>query len=149
MRRVSLALCLLLSLATLSWVTAPAGAGVAVKSGRYSGATTQRAVAPAHRGIQFKLTKKRVVRLLVEPTVAEGLCLSAPIFTIDGPSQKRLSGRGRFSITKTFVGSRFHRISGRFVSPTEIEGFVVIIHFDAQDFCEAGRVKVRFSVKRV
>lgn len=147
MRRVSVTLCLLLALAILSWSPGTAGAGVTVKSGRYGGATTQQSVSGGHRGIQFKVTKKRVVRLLSEPAVANGLCVSAPVFTLDGKPQKKLSGRGSFSITKTFVGSRFHRISGRFVSPTEIEGFVVI-HFQAQDLCSAGKVRVNFSAKR-
>jgi hypothetical protein len=91
--------------------------------------------------------RKRKVTLIGEPTVAKGLCLSAPVFTLDGTPTKRLSGRGTFTFTRTFVGSRFHRISGRFVSPTEIEGLVVH-HFQAQDLCAAGKVRARFSARR-
>jgi hypothetical protein len=147
MRRVLVALCLLLTLAALSWLPGPAGAGVTVKSGSYSGRTTQVAVNPPFRRLQFRLSRKRKVTLTTEPTVAKGLCLSTPVFTLEGTPTKRLNSRGAFSFTRTFVGSKFDRISGRFVSPTEVEGFVVY-HFQAQDLCAGGKIKVRFSAKR-
>ncbi len=122
-----------------------AGAGIAFKSGRYSGKTTQATVTGSFRTIQFTARKGKVT-LTREPVVAKGLCLSAPVFTLDGTPTKRLSKRGAFSFVQTFVGSKFHRIKGRFVSPTEVDGFVVY-HFQAQDLCAAGKVKLRFSAK--
>lgn len=146
MHRVTLTLCLA-CVAALAWLPGPAGGAVDVKSGPYGGATQQQAVSPGFRSLRFTLTKKRRVRLTTEPVVAKGLCLSTPVFTLDGTPSTRVSGRGRFTFTRTFVGSRFHRISGRFISPTEVEGFVVY-HFQDQDLCSGGKIRVRFAAKR-
>ena len=144
-RSLGLALALLAGL--LSPVGGPSGAGAGVphKDGRYSGKTTQEAVTASFRRVQFTV-KKGKVRLTTEPVVAKGLCLSTPVFTLGGTPTRKLSRRGSFSFTRTFVGSRFDRISGRFVSPTEVEGFVVY-HFQAQDLCAGGKIKVRFTAK--
>jgi hypothetical protein len=144
-RSLGLALTLLAGLLIL--VGGPSGAGAAVthKDGRYTGKTAQEAVTGSFRRIQFTV-KKGKVRLTTEPVVAKGLCLSTPVFTLDGNPRRKLSGRGRFSFTRTFVGSKFDRISGRFVSPTEVEGFVVY-HFQAQDLCAGGKIKVRFAAR--
>lgn len=144
-RTSALLLALLLFAGLLIVAPGPAGAGVAQKSGSYSGKTTQESVTASYRTVKFKLRKGRVT-LTGEPVVAKGLCLSTPVFTLDGTPTKRLSKRGAFTFTRTFVGSKFDRISGRFVSSTEVEGFVVY-HFPAQDLCSAGKIKVRFSAK--
>jgi hypothetical protein len=141
-RSLGLALALLAGLLIL---VPGAGAGVPHKDGRYSGATSQAAVTPSFRALQFTV-KKGKVTLTGEPVVAKGLCLSTPVFTVDGTAKTRLSARGGFSFTRTFIGSKFDRISGRFVSPTEVEGFVVY-HFQAQDLCAGGKTKVRFTAK--
>jgi hypothetical protein len=146
MRRVLLVLTLVAGLTTLSWLPGPAGAGVTVKTGKYSGKTTQPAVTGSFRQIQFTV-KKGKVKLTVEPVVAKGLCLSTPVFTLDRSPRKKLNSRGAFTFKKTYVGSKFDTISGRFISPTEVEGFVVY-HFNAQDLCGGGKVKVRFTAKR-
>jgi hypothetical protein len=144
-RSLGLALALLVGLLIL--VSGPSGAdaGVPHKDGRYRGATVQATVTPSYRALQFTV-KKGKVRLTGEPVVAKGLCLSTPVFTVDGTPTRKLSGRGRFTFTRTFIGSKFDRISGRFVSPTEVEGFVVY-HFQTQDLCAGGKTKVRFSAK--
>jgi hypothetical protein len=123
-----------------------ADAGVSVKGGKYKGSTSQTAVSKGFRQIQFTV-KKGKVKLTTEPTVARGLCVSTPVFTIDGTPTKKLSGRGAFTFSKTFYGNKFDKISGRFVSPDEVEGFV-IYHFQQQDLCSAGKTKVRFSAER-
>src|SRR5213593_1342047 len=99
---------------------AGATAKVAVKGGKYKGKTTQEAVAPAYRKLEFKV-KKGKVTLTTEPTVARGLCLSTPVFTLGGETPKaNLNGRGAFSFTSTFIGSKFDRIKGHFTGPTEV-----------------------------
>jgi hypothetical protein len=142
-----LPLALVLVAALLVFASGPAGAGtgVTVKSGSYSGKTRQEAVKGSFRKVQFTVRKGKVT-LTGEPVVAKGLCLSTPVFTLDGTPKTKLSRSGAFTFTKTFVGSKFDRISGRFVSPTEVEGFVTY-HFQAQDLCSGGKVKVRFSAE--
>lgn len=144
-RSLGLALALLAGLLIPLGGPSGAGAGVPHKDGRYRGATAQTAVSPSFRALQFTVRKGKVT-LTGEPVVAKGLCLSVPVFTVDGTPTTKLSGRGSFSFTRTFVGSKFDRISGRFVSPTEVEGFVVY-HFQAQDLCAGGKIKVRFTAK--
>ena len=142
------ALILAASVLAVALAAAPGTVSAAVdfKSGKYSGKTRQITVTGGFRKVEFRLSKKGRVTLTGEPAVAKGLCLSAPEFTLEGRPTTKLSKRGRFTFTKTFVGSKFHRISGRFVSPTEVEGFVVY-HFQAQDLCAGGKTKVRFSAK--
>jgi hypothetical protein len=144
----SLSVTLALLVGLLVLVPGPIGAGAEVphKDGRYRGATIQATVTPSYRALQFTVRKGKVT-LTREPVVAKGLCLSVPVFTADGTPTKKLSGRGAFSFTRTFLGSRFDRISGRFVSPTEVEGFVVY-HFQPQDGCTGGKTKLRFTAKR-
>jgi hypothetical protein len=122
-----------------------ADAGVSYKTGQYRGKTTQTSVTPSFRQIQFTV-KKGKVKLTAEPTVARGLCLSAPVFTLDGTPTKKISGRGTFTFTHTFFGNKFDKISGAFVSPTEIEGFA-IYHFQSQDLCSEGKTKVAFTAR--
>lgn len=121
----------------------PAGAGTPIKTGKYSGSTTQEAVSPGFRLVQFTV-KKGKVTLTTEPTVAWGLCLSTPVFTVDGTSSKKL-GKGRtFTLTHTFLGNKIDKIHGKFVSSNEVNGYA-IYHFNAQDLCPAGKIKVSFT----
>jgi hypothetical protein len=122
-----------------------AAAGVAVKTGKYKGKTTQEAVASAFRKIEFTV-KKGKVTLTTEPTVARDACVSAPVFTLDGTPSHRLGENGTFTFTHTFLGSKIDRIHGRFVAPNEVEGFA-IYHFSAQDLCSAGKARVNFTAK--
>jgi hypothetical protein len=120
-----------------------AATGVQIKSGTYNGSTSQDAVSPGFRKIQFTVNKGRVT-LTQEPVVARGVCVSAPVFTLDGSPRKKLSKRRAFTFTHNFVGKKFDKISGRFTSSNEIEGYAVY-HFQAQDLCSAGSVKVNFT----
>jgi hypothetical protein len=124
-----------------------ADARVPVKTGEYTGTTAQAAVAASFRTIGFTV-KKGKVTLTTEPTVARESCLSAPVFTLGGATATTKLGRnGSFTFAHTFLGSIVDKIHGRFVSPTEVEGFA-IYHFSAQDQCSAGRSKVNFTAKR-
>jgi len=135
----SVALLLLLT----EWAVT-AGAGTPIKRGKYSGKTTQEAVAPGFRQVQFKVSKGKVT-LTTEPTVSREACLSTPVFTLGGTTASKKLGRDRtFTITHTFLGSKIDKIFGRFVSSNEIQGYA-IYHFNAQDLCSAGRSKVNFS----
>lgn len=122
----------------------PADAGTPVKRGQYSGKTQQDAVASAFRQVQFTV-KKGKVTLTTEPTVARGYCLSTPVFTLDGTVSTKLK-KGSFTFSKTFVGSKFDKIHGAFVSPNRVEGYA-IYHFQAQDLCSEGKTKVNFTAK--
>ena len=122
-----------------------AGAGVAIKTGKYKGATTQQAVSQGFRKILFTV-KKGKVTLTQEPSVARDLCVSTPVFTIDGDPSHRLGRNRTFTFTHTFLGTKIDKIHGRFVSPNEVEGYA-IYHFSSQDLCSAGRSKVNFSAK--
>jgi hypothetical protein len=144
--RVIVASVLLVALVSVG-VGSGAAATLAVKGGKYSGKTTQQTVSPAYRKLEFKV-KKGKVTLTTEPTVARGACLSTPVFTLGGESPRvKLNARGAFSFTRTFIGSKFDRIKGHFVSPKEVEG-IAIYHFFAQDLCSAGKTKVNWSASR-
>jgi hypothetical protein len=124
----------------------PANAGIAVKTGSYKGSTTQQAVSPPFRKIEFTLKKGKVI-LTTEPTVARGLCVSAPVFTLGGATATTKLGKDRaFTFTHIFVGSKFDKIHGMFVSPDAVEGFA-IYHFLGQDLCSGGSSKVNFTAK--
>jgi hypothetical protein len=123
-----------------------ADAGVDVKTGKYKGSTTQQAVAPTFRKINFKVKKGKVI-LTTEPTVARESCVSTPVFTLGGTRASKKLGKDRaFTFTHTFLGTKIDKIHGRFVAPDEVEGFA-IYHFSAQDLCSGGRAKVNFSAK--
>ncbi len=122
-----------------------AGAGTAIKTGKYSGKTTQEAVASSFRKVEFTV-KKGKVTLTTEPTVARGSCLSAPVFTLDGTSSKKLGKDRSFTLTHTFLGNKIDKIHGKFVSSNEVDGYA-IYHFNAQDLCSAGKTKVNFTAK--
>jgi hypothetical protein len=123
-----------------------ADAGVAVKTGLYKGKTTQQAVTDSFRKIQFKV-KKGKVTLTTEPSVAREFCVSSPVFTLGGATATKKLGRNRtFTFTHTFLGNKFDKIYGRFVSPTEVQGFAVY-HFAAQDLCSGGKARVNFTAK--
>jgi hypothetical protein len=123
-----------------------ADAGVAVKTGKYKGSTTQQAVSSAYRQIQFTV-KKGKVTLTTEPTVARESCLSTPVFTLGGTTAThKLGGDGTFTFTHTFLGTKIDKIHGKFVSPNEVDGYA-IYHFSAQDLCSEGRSKVNFTAK--
>jgi hypothetical protein len=123
----------------------PAVAGTPIKRGTYRGQTTQATVSPGFRSIQLTVAKGKVT-LTTEPTVAFGLCLSTPVFTLDGSPTKKLGRNRTFTFTHTFLGTKADKIHGRFVGPTEIEGYA-IYHFTAQDLCTEGRSKVNFTAK--
>jgi hypothetical protein len=122
-----------------------ADAGTPIKTGAYRGKTTQATVSAAFRSVQFTV-KKGKVTLTTEPTVAKELCLSTPVFTLDGNPSKKLGRNRTFTFTHTFLGTKVDKIHGRFVSPTEVEGYA-IYHFPAQDLCSEGRSKVNFTAK--
>jgi secreted protein with Ig-like and vWFA domain len=123
-----------------------ADAGVAVKTGKYKGSTTQAAVNSAFRTIQFTV-KKGKVTLTTEPSVAFGTCVSSPVFTLGGTTVQKKLGRNRtFTFTQTFFGNKIDKIHGRFVAPDEVEGYA-IYHFAAQDLCGGGKSRVNFTAK--
>jgi hypothetical protein len=132
--------------AMLSLGPAAADAGVSYKKGQYNGKTTQSTVNSPFNQIRFAVKKGRII-LTTEPTVARGLCVSFPVFTIDGNPSHKISGRGTFNFTKTYMGNKFDKITGRFISTTEIEGFA-IYHFPQQDLCSEGKTKVRYTATR-
>jgi hypothetical protein len=137
------ALMALSALIVLAAGAGSAGAGVPIKTGQYSGSTTQEAVGAGFRVIQFTV-KKGKVTLTTEPTVAWGLCLSTPVFTADGTSSKKLGKDRTFTLTHTFLGNKIDKIHGKFVSSNEVDGYA-IYHFNAQDLCPAGKMKVSFT----
>jgi hypothetical protein len=143
-RRTAILVPLALLLVAVEW-TVPAGAGTPIKTGKYSGKTTQAAVGTAFRKIEFKVKKGRVT-LTTEPSVAREDCVSSPVFTLDGTPSKKLGKDRTFTITHTFLGNKIDKIHGRFVESNEIEGYA-IYHFAAQDLCSAGKSKVNFSAK--
>jgi hypothetical protein len=136
---------LLGALAVLAVGAVSAGAGAAVKTGAYKGKTTQESVASSFRQIQFTV-KKGKVTLTTEPSVGRGSCVSAPVFTLDGTSSKKLGRDRTFTLTHTFFGNKVDKIHGKFVSSNEVEGYA-IYHFQAQDLCSAGKTKVSFTAK--
>jgi hypothetical protein len=137
---MSLALLLL-----LTQLVVMAGAGTPIKTGKYAGKTTQGAVTDSFKKIQFTV-KKGKVTITVEPSVARGDCISTPVFTLDGPSSKKLGRSRSFTLTHTFLGNKIDKIHGKFVSSDEIQGYA-IYHFSAQDLCSGGKSKVNFTAK--
>jgi hypothetical protein len=138
-------LTLLAALVALAPGAGTAGAGTAIKTGNYSGKTSQESVSSAFRQLQFTV-KKGKVTLTTEPTVARGECLSTPVFTLDGTSSKKLGKDRTFTLTHTFFGNKIDKIHGKFVSSSEVEGYA-IYHFQAQDLCSEGKAKVNFTAK--
>jgi hypothetical protein len=136
----------LVLVAMLSLGPAAADAGVSYKNGQYNGKTTQSTVNSPFNQIQFSV-KKRKITLITEPTVAMGLCVSFPVFTIDGNPTHKINGQGKFQFTKTYMGNKFDKITGHFTSTTEIEGFATY-HFPQQDLCSEGKTKVRYTASR-
>jgi hypothetical protein len=125
---------------------AVADAGAPVKTGKYKGSTTQEAVTSSFRKIQFTV-KKGKVKLTTEPSVARDDCVSAPVFTLGGTTAtKKLSRNRTFTFTHAFLGNKFDKIHGRFVSSDEVEGYA-LYHFSGQDLCSQGRSKVNFTAK--
>ena len=122
-----------------------ADAGIAVKTGKYKGKTTQQAVASSFRKIQFTVKKGKVI-LTTEPSVAREACVSTSVFTMDGNPSHKLGRNRTFTFTHTFLGTKIDRIHGRFVGPDEVEGFAVY-NFAAQDLCSAGKARVNFTAK--
>jgi len=119
------------------------------KGGTYQGKTKQETVDTDFRKIEFKLNRKGKVILMTEPVVRRDFCTSVPVFTLDGATpSKPLSGRGAFTFTNTFLGTRVDKIRGQFVSETRIEGFVVYNFQGESDLCTAGSVKVNFGANR-
>jgi hypothetical protein len=135
----------LVVVAVVALCAAAAVAGSPIKRGAYTGQTTQSKVSAGFRSIQFTVRKGKVT-LTTEPTVAFGLCLSTPVFTLDGSPTKKLAKNRSFTFTHTFLGDKFDKIHGRFISPNEVEGYA-IYHYPAQDLCSEGKAKVNFTAK--
>jgi hypothetical protein len=126
--------------------TGSAGAGSPIKTGKYSGATTQAAVASPYNAINFTV-KKGKVTLTTEPSVVRDECISTPVFTLGGTTSSKKLGKDRtFTLTHTFLGNKIDKIYGKFVSSNEVQGYA-IYHFAAQDLCSGGKSKVNFSAK--
>jgi hypothetical protein len=142
--RVALGLALAASIVLLTG--APRAEAQAPKKGTFSGGTRQTTVSKMARQIQFKVKGRRIT-LTKEPVLRRSLCLSPPVFTIDGIPQARVRGSGAFKYVRTFVGSRFHRITGRFLDSKTIEGTAVYF-FQGTDLCTEGKVQVRFRATR-
>jgi hypothetical protein len=120
----------------------PASAGAGVKGGQYTGKTAQQAVNAPFNQIQFTVQKGKVT-LTTEPSVAFGLCVSTPVFTIDGPVSTKRKGRS-FTFSQTFFGTQIDKIHGSWLSSNEVQGYA-IYHFFSQDLCPAGKSKVTFT----
>ena len=144
-RPSAIVVALLGALLLLAAGVATAGAGTPIKTGKYSGKTSQESVSPSFRQLQFTV-KKGKVTLTTEPTVARGECLSTPVFTLDGTSSKKLGKDRSFTLTHTFFGSKIDKIHGKFVSSNKVEGYA-IYHVQAQDLCSEGKTKVNFTAK--
>lgn len=130
----------------LAAAPAPGIAKGAFKTGKYSGSTTQQSISTSFRKIEFTV-KKGKVKLTTEPVVGRSLCVSTPVFTLDGSITKPLNKRGAFTFTKTFEGNKIDKITGRFVSSNKVEGFA-IYHFLGNDLCSEGKTKVNFSATK-
>jgi hypothetical protein len=128
---------------------APA-APVQLEKGTYKGKTSQRSVETSFRGIEFKVNGKHTrITLTVEPVVARNFCVSSPVFLAEAATTSTKLRRGRFAFTETFVGSKFNRIAGRFVSPTEIEGEATYWFAESDaGLCGAGSTTTRFSAEK-
>jgi hypothetical protein len=123
-----------------------AGAQVKPKKGTYKGGTSQTTVEKTARQIEFKVKGRRIT-LMKEPVVRLSLCLSPPIFTLEDTPKARITGSGAFKYVRTFVGSRFHRIRGRFVDEKTIEGTATYF-FQGTDLCTGGKVVVEFRASK-
>jgi hypothetical protein len=143
-RRTAIVVPLALLIVVLQW-TVVAGAGTPIKTGKYSGKTTQAAIADPFRNLSFTVKKGRVT-LTGEPSVAREDCISSPVFTLDGMPSKKLGTNRTFTITHTFLGNKIDKIHGKFIAPNEIEGYA-LYNFPGQDLCSGGRSKVNFSAK--
>jgi len=140
----------LLAALTLALAGPGIAAPVAPKKGTYKGKTSQRSVNASFRQIEFKVNGKRTrITLTVEPVVARNFCVSAPVFLAEGSSVSTKLRRGRFAFTETFVGSKFHRIAGRFVAPDEIEGEATYWFAESDaGLCGAGSTTTKFSAEK-
>jgi len=140
----------LLVAAMVVWGAAAAVGAPAVdpRDGRYSGATQQEAVAKAERRLEFRVKGRKII-LTREPLVALGSCVTPPTFLPEpgDTARSKISGRGTFSFTRTFVGSKIDRIKGRFTSETNIQG-EVLYHFHPSATCSGGKTKTTFKAKR-
>jgi hypothetical protein len=143
-RRALVSAGLLASLALLAAGPATAGAGGSVNGGQYTGKTAQQAVNAPFNQIQFTVQKGKVT-LTTEPSVGLGLCVSTPVFTIDGPVSTKRKGRS-FTFSQTFFGTKIDKIHGTWVSSNEVQGYA-IYHFFSQDLCSEGKSKVNFTAK--
>jgi hypothetical protein len=125
-------------------------AAVQPKGGKYNGKTAQASVEAPFRKIAFRVKGRRIT-LTTEPVIRHGFCLSPPVFIEEGapPVTKRISANGTFSFERTFEGSRFNRIRGRFVDEKTIEGTVRMYFPDsASGQCVAGKETPSFRAKR-
>jgi hypothetical protein len=125
-------------------------AAVQPKGGKYKGKTAQASVEAPFRKIAFQVKGRRIT-LTTEPVIRHGFCLSPPVFIEEGapPVTKRISANGTFSFERTFEGSRFNRIRGRFVDEKTIEGTVRMYFPDsASGQCVAGKETPSFRAKR-
>ncbi|MGH2956198.1 MAG: hypothetical protein ACRDL6_04300 [Solirubrobacterales bacterium] len=121
------------------------GSKLEFKSGTFRGKTVQESVNVDHRRLEFRI-KKGKVTLLTEPVIRRGFCLSPPVFTLeDEEPVKPLSKGGAFSFTRTFLGTKIDKITGRYVGARKIRGLAVY-NFAAAEECAAGVAKVKFTV---
>jgi hypothetical protein len=118
------------------------------KKGEYKGNTSQERVVKSARTIVLKVSgKKNKISLTQEPAVARNQCIAAPVFLLDVDRVTTKLGKGgKFKFTRTFIGSKIDRISGRFVSQDTIEG-EALYNFRESDsgLCGAGSTKVKFD----
>ncbi len=141
----------LTALAGPSFGEAPVpNAVVQPKGGKYSGKTSQVSVEAPFRNIAFRVKGRRIT-LTTEPVIRHGLCLSPPVFVEEGEPAvtKKISANGSFSFERTFEGSRFNRITGRFIDEKTIEGTARYYFPDsASGQCAAGKETPSFTAKR-
>jgi hypothetical protein len=118
------------------------------KDGKYKGATQQETVVKSERSIEFKVKGRRIT-LTKEPAVALGSCVTPPTFLPEPGDtvHSKISGRGTFSFTHTFLGSRIDKIEGRFVSDSRIEG-EALYYFHSSATCDGGKTTTTFKAKR-
>jgi hypothetical protein len=125
-------------------------AAVQPRKGTYKGRTSQVSVQGSFRQIRFKV-KGNLIKLVTEPVVRHGFCLSPPVFIEEGGPAvtKKISANGSFSFERTFEGSRFNRIRGTFVDEKTIEGTIRYYFPDsASGQCVAGKETPRFTAER-
>jgi hypothetical protein len=102
-------------------------------------------VAAGFRQIQFTVSRGKVT-LTNEPTVGRGLCISTNVFTQTGDTSATISRNRTFTLSQTFLGTKIDKIHGRFVSSNEIAGYA-LYHFNGQDLCSGGKIKVTFTAQ--